>query len=79
MENLDQYEEVVEYGGAFVASYVVQGGEGFIGYVKICTTRPESVWVTPDAFAKYCTDVRSSARDASIHAKILAFNQMDGR
>jgi hypothetical protein len=32
------------YKGYFIAAYTVQAGTTFVGYAKVCTQEPESVW-----------------------------------
>ena len=77
-ESLSLLEEVVEYRGRYVAAYVIRADEGFIGMAKLCMTEPESAWDTPDAVVKLCTNVRMTARDALIHARLGAFECIDG-
>ncbi len=32
------------YKGFFIAAYTVETGDQFVGYAKVCTEEPDSVW-----------------------------------
>jgi hypothetical protein len=37
-------ERISAYKGYFIAAYTIEAGEQFVGYAKVCTEEPESVW-----------------------------------
>jgi hypothetical protein len=70
-------EEISRYRGAYLASYAIPVAAGFIGYCKVATEEPVSVWETEDVQLKVASKTYPDARDAMLAARTKAQRLLD--